>query len=307
MIAHQQKILVMGSCFAEHIGSLLKVYKFDALVNPYGILYHPLAIAAALEELVLGKVYTEADLIQHEGIWHSMQHHGRFSGLGADEVAANINEEAKKGHELISTAEWLVITLGSNYLYRMNGKPVANCHKLPASKFEKELTESATLLARYHSLITTLRSVNPKLKILFTVSPVRYIRDGIVENNRSKARLLELAHTLCEKFEHIYYFPSYELVIDVLRDYRFYDADMAHPNEQAVEFVWEHAKKILFSKETQQLISQLKELLNAMGHRPFLIETSAHQAFRNKMFEKSKTLKAQYPFLNLEGEMEFFQ
>ena len=256
-ITHQHKILSVGSCFTEHIGAALKDLKFGVLQNPNGILFDPSSVCSSLVSYMQQKKFNEEDLFQLNEVWQSWQHHSRFSGVNKKEVLSNINQSQETTHQFLKDADWLIITLGSSFSYRLikaqtgnksfsqssplgdGGLPVANCHRAPAQWFQKHLMTVTEIIEALDNTIHQLFYFNKKINIIFTISPVRHIRDGVVENNRSKARLIESVHHLVNKFDRLYYFPAYELVIDVLRDYRFYSEDMVHPNYLATDFVLE--------------------------------------------------------------------
>jgi hypothetical protein len=228
--------------------------------------------------------------------------------MEAAEVLLNMNDFQQKAHDFLKQANWLIITLGSSFSYRLNegGQPVANCHRAPAQWFKKHLLsieESDTSLTK---VIDRLQSFNPAIKIIFTISPVRHIRDGVVENNRSKARLIEAVQSIIEKHKHCYYFPAYELVIDVLRDYRFYDVDLVHPNYAATEFVFDTFKQHFIEEEAQTLMEEIKNIVTGYKHKPFQPETMAHQNFLKSYSEKVMQLKIKYPHLDFEKELYHF-
>jgi len=312
LINHSQKILSVGSCFTEHIGNALSSLKFGVLQNPNGILFDPASVAASLTSYIQGDQYCESDLFQTGELWHSWRHHSRFSATGKDTVIANINASQTEAHRFLKEADWLIITLGSSFSYQLKNTstgiycPVANCHRAPAQWFQKHLMTIDETVAKLDNVLYQLFLFNPNLNIIFTVSPVRHIRDGVVENNRSKARLLESVHHLTGKFDRLFYFPSYELVIDILRDYRFYSEDMVHPNYLATDFVLQHFIQTFMSDETGDIIKEIRKLNIARKHRSAYPHTLAHQNFLNSNLEKTKVLHRQYPFLDLDEEINYF-
>lgn len=318
LINHQQKILSIGSCFTEHIGNALKDYKFDVLQNPNGILFDPVSVCNSLRSYIRNEPYHETDLFYLNELWHSWHHHSRFSGTDIHGVLKNINASQATAHTFLKEADWLIITLGSSFSYRLKNEPhvsqqvtnadknVANCHRAPAPWFQKHLLSIDETVSALDNSIHQLFRFNTNLNIIFTISPVRHIRDGVVENNRSKARLLEAVHHLVNKFDKLYYFPAYELVIDVLRDYRFYDIDLVHPNYAATQFVLEHFLKTHTSDETLQLIEELKKISIARKHKSRFPATQAHQSFLNAHLQKVTALQAQHPYLNLQEEITYF-
>lgn len=321
-ITYQDKILLMGSCFTEHIGDALEELKFSVLQNPNGILFDPVSVCKSLTSYVQNKKYTEADLFQLNEVWHSWDHHSRFSNVNASEAVRIINESQQSAHEFFKRVDWIIITLGSSFSYRLTSNPssrpggtgsggegslpVANCHRAPAQWFSKHLLAIDETVSMLDDCLERLLKSNPKLNFIFTVSPVRHIRDGVVENNRSKARLLESVHSIVEKYEQAHYFPAYELVIDVLRDYRFYDVDMVHPNYPATEFVMEKFAESCIDLTSQQLMKEVKDIIIARKHIAFQPETKAHQQFLMTYFEKTKALQKKYPFLDLKNELVYF-
>lgn len=307
-IAYRDKILLIGSCFTEHIGNTLGELKFSILQNPHGILFDPASVCKSLVSYIQNKKYEEKDLFQLNEVWNSWEHHSRFSNPDAKESVRIINESQEQAHRFLKEADWIIITLGSSFSYRLaeNNEGVANCHRAPAQQFNKHMLtidETVTMLDNcYHQLIR----FNPKLNIIFTVSPVRHLRDGVVENNRSKARLIEAVHHMVNKFDRLHYFPAYELVIDVLRDYRFYDIDLAHPNYMATEFVLEKFAASCVDNDAQELMQEIKKIVIARKHKAFQPNTNAHKQFMQSHAEKVKALQQKYPFLDLEEELTYF-
>lgn len=315
-IDYRDKILLIGSCFTEHIGNALEELKFSVLQNPNGILFDPASVCNSLVSYIQNKKYSEEDLFSLNEIWNSWQHHSRFSGISRMESVNGINNSQEKAHQYLKEADWIIITLGSSFSYRLTsealmssqrtGDPVANCHRAPAQWFNKHLMGIDEIISQLDNTYHQLLQFNPKLNIIFTVSPVRHIRDGVVENNRSKARLIEAVHHMVNKFDRMHYFPAYELVIDVLRDYRFYDIDLVHPNYMATEFVLEKFAEGCINDESRQLMQDVKKIVIARKHKAFQPETKAHQQFLSIHFEKTKELLRKKPFLNLNEELIYF-
>jgi hypothetical protein len=315
-VNYRDKILLVGSCFTEHIGNVLEELKFSVLQNPNGILFDPSSVCKSLVSYIQGKQYSENDLFRLNETWHSWQHHSRFSNTDRAEGIKKINRSQQQAHEFLKEADWIIITLGSSFSYRltelsqpsseMPGNGVANCHRAPAQWFNKHMLaidETVTMLDNcYHQLL----QFNPKLRIIFTVSPVRHLRDGVVDNNRSKARLIEAVHHMVNKFDRLYYFPAYELVIDVLRDYRFYDIDLAHPNYMATSYVLQKFTEACIDPETQKLMEEVKKIIVARKHKAFQPTTGAHRQFLQTHADKTLTLMNQYPFLDLKEELAYF-
>jgi GSCFA family len=307
-VSYQDKLLLMGSCFTEHIGNRLQELKFDVLQNPNGILFDPYSVATSLVSYIQNKKYAGDDLFFLHELWQSWQHHSDFSNINREECLHVINASQQKAHAFLKNAGWIIITLGSSFSYRLveNNLPVANCHRAPAQLFHKHLMTIEEINSVLDNCMHQLFHFNSGLKIIFTVSPVRHIRDGVVENNRSKARLIETVHHLVNKFERLYYFPAYELVIDVLRDYRFYDIDMVHPNYPATEFVLEKFAQSCIDDPSRQLMEEVKKIVIARKHKPFQPTTNAHKQFLLAHLEKTRDLQKRYPFLNWDEELSYF-
>jgi hypothetical protein len=309
LIDHRQKILSVGSCFTEHIGNALKELKFSVLQNPNGILFDPASVCSSLVSYVRNEAMQEQELFQLNELWHSWQHHSRFSGMDKNAVLEKINAARGEAHEFLADSDWLIITLGSSFSYRLvpqQGTPVANCHRAPAQWFRKHMMPVDEIIAQLDNTLHQLFRFNAKLSVLFTISPVRHIRDGVMDNNRSKARLIESVHHLVNKFDKLYYFPAYELVIDVLRDYRFYDIDMVHPNYLATEFVLQQFLQTHTSEETRVLTDEIKKIAVARRHRAAHPHTEAHKKFLASHLEKTKTLQQQHPYLDFTDEIGYF-
>jgi hypothetical protein len=307
-IDYRDKTLLTGSCFTEHIGDKLKELKFDVLQNPNGILFDPHSVASSLVSYIHNKEYRESDLTFFNELWQSWHHHSRFSHINVDQCLRIINESQQIAHKFLKESNWLIITLGSSYSYRLkeSSSPVANCHRAPAQWFDKHLMTIEEINAVLDNCIHQLFQFNPRLKIIFTISPVRHIRDGVMENNRSKARLIEVVHHLVNKFDKLYYFPAYELVIDVLRDYRFYDIDLVHPNYAATRFVMEQFMKYFVDEKSQLLCGEIQQIVTARNHKPFQPNTLAHKKFLKIHEDKTKELQARYPFISFSGELDYF-
>jgi hypothetical protein len=307
-ISYPQKIFLIGSCFTEHIGNRLADLKFPLLQNPNGILFDPLSVSNNLHSYITCKQYEASDLFHLNELWQSWRHHSIFSGSDESAVLDVINQKQKQAHEFLRSAEWMVITLGSSFSYQLKDtkQPVANCHRAPAQWFHKHLLEIEETKSALSNAIEALFAYNPGIKLILTVSPVRHIRDGVIENNRSKARLLEAVHYLVSKFNHVYYFPAYEIVIDVLRDYRFYDVDLVHPNYAATEFVFEKFSSHFISSQSLELMEEIRKFVSAYRHKPFQPQTSAHKAFLLSNLDRIKQFQKTNPQLDFSKEIRYF-
>ncbi len=293
----QQGMLLVGSCFAEEIGAKLSERKFNSLVNPHGILYNPLSVCESVNDYIANKKYTQADTFMHDELWRSFNHHGKFTDVNVDACLQNINHKISEAHQQLKNAKWLVLTFGSAFAYTHNDKIVANCHKLPSSQFKKALLTKEQIVDAWQKQIIVLKEFNPQLNIMFTISPVRYVRDGVIENNRSKGILLDAVHTLIQQNPNCFYFPAYEIVIDELRDYRFFKEDLVHPNHLAINYVWQKFVDAACDDETKNFIVDYEPIMRSLQHRDLQQETSASIKFKKALEEKQSAFKKKYPFV----------
>jgi len=309
-ISYGDKLLLTGSCFTAHIGNSLAEMKFNVLQNPNGILFDPRSVAYSLVSYIQNKQYTQSDLFQLNEVWNSWQHHSVFSHIDAKQCVEGINRSQQTAHDFLKQADWLIITLGSSFSYHLiegeTKQGVANCHRAPGQWFNKHMMTIEEINTVLDGCLHQLWRFNSNIKVIFTVSPVRHIRDGVTDNNRSKARLIEVVHHLVNKFDNIFYFPAYELVIDVLRDYRFYDIDMVHPNYAATEFVLDKFVQNFIDGESQVLMQEIKKIVTARKHKAFQPATKAHQQFLQAHLEKAKLLQQQHPAVDLSAEITYF-
>lgn len=320
-INHQQKLLLIGSCFTENIGTKLKQHKFEVLENPNGILFNPVSITKSITSYIDNKQYKDTDLFYQNECWNSWEHHSRFSHPDKEQCLKEINQSQQQAHFFLKSTDWVLITLGSAFAYTLNfsgnqsiesrveleGEVVANCHKVPTDKFNKMLLGLDEIVAGLQLMLDKLIAFNPSIKVIFTISPVRHLRDGFVENNRSKATLIQAVHSLVDKQENIFYFPAYELVIDDLRDYRFYAEDMVHPNYAATNYVWEKFIDTCIDEPTQKIMKEINIINAAKSHKPFNPTSAQHKKFLQINLEKVNQLSRQYPYINFEEEKKYFQ
>jgi hypothetical protein len=273
--SHNDKIVLLGSCFSENIGHKLQRCRFQVTINSHGIVFNPESAAIALEDVIDNKRYSKEGLIHFNGYYVSFNHHGKFNHENADVAVKEINDNITYRQEHLKHARVLFVTFGSAWAYRHKETKgiVTNCHKIPQSSFEKVLLSHEEIIARWSGLLEKLYAFNKDIKVVFTVSPVRYWRDGALQNQISKSHLIIAVHALKEKFNFAHYFPSYELVMDDLRDYRFFKEDMLHPNEVAINYIWEKLAAWCMSDETRQKLNQLEPLLRFTEHRPINSDT----------------------------------
>jgi len=312
-IHYQDKIMLMGSCFTENIGAKLHRHLFEVKENPHGILFNPISVIGALQDYIEHKQYSTNDLFQLNDLFNSWHHHTRFSDITASATLEKINSSISDAHRYLKVADKLIITLGSAWLYSLTndaphhaGLVVANNHKAPAKWFEKKLMDPVELSSQLRKIVTAIHALNSKIKIIFTISPVRHLREGLIENNRSKSVLIYAVHDVIANLKGVEYFPAYEYVIDDLRDYRFYAEDLVHPNYAATNYVWDKLVSTYFSEETQLIMAEVAELQLAKQHKPFNKASIGHQAFLQKSLVKTQVLQSKYPYLPMTDFISFF-
>ncbi|MCT4636959.1 MAG: GSCFA domain-containing protein [Bacteroidales bacterium] len=292
-IEYKSNILFIGSCFSNNIGGKVESARFNTLLNPFGVLYNPVSVKNSLEILMNRDMFNESDVHNYNGLYYSYYHHSSFSGTNKDEVISNINSSIEAGHEFLKNADVLFITFGTARVYELwaTGNVVSNCHKQPAKLFNNRLLSVDSIVNDYVGFINNLKRFNPKINIVFTVSPVRHWKDGAVGNQISKSTLILAVNKLVEEFDNVSYFPSYEIVMDDLRDYRFYADDMLHPAEFAVNYIWELFSDRYFSQKTKRDILSVHKLVKASEHRPYNPDTPQHQKFINKSLIQADKLE----------------
>lgn len=303
--SYADEIILLGSCFAEHIGKLLGDNKFNVDLNPFGILYNPASVAKAIRRLIRPEKFTEADIFTHEGVYHSFMHHSRFSALSAEEMLENINNNLAYSGEKLRRTSRMVVTLGTAYAYRLksDGQVVANCHKLPEKMFTRQMLTVEEIAGEWEELLAMLREHNPRIKVLFTVSPIRHWKDGAHENQLSKATLLLAIDRLQKAYpEQTGYFPAYEIVMDELRDYRFYAEDMLHPSRQTIDYIWQRFTENHLSPEALSILNEWQEIGKAINHKPFQPDSVAYKQFIHQTLLKVEHLHQKFPYFDLENE-----
>jgi len=306
-INHRHSLLLVGSCFTENIGTKLKQLKFPVLENPNGILFNPVSIAKSVQSYIQNKQYTDADLFYQNECWNSWEHHTRFSHPQKEVCLQMINQSQQTANTFLKHANWLLVTVGSAFVYELeNREVVANCHKVPTDKFNKRLLSIDEIKASLHAMLADVFVFNPHVKIIFTISPVRHLRDGFVENNRSKAALIQAIHQLTDADERLFYFPAYELVIDDLRDYRFYAEDMVHPNYAATNYVWDKFIATCIDEASQSLMKEINVINAAKNHKPFNPGSEQHKKFLQTNLEKIQQLQTHHPYIDFENEQRYF-
>lgn len=305
-IEHHDKLMFLGSCFSDNIGAYFSQYKFQTCINPFGVIYNPVSDAECLSALIQERDVPEDMLTQDKGQWHSMLHHGRFSSFEKLDLLNNIEEQTKLGHDFLKDANVLFLTFGTSWVYewKENGQIVSNCHKLPATAFSRYRLEVDEIVTLYKNLLVELRSLNPDLRIVFTVSPVRHFKDGAHENQLSKAVLHLAVDQLCRMFERCDYFPSYELILDELRDYRFFEADMMHVNRLGTDFIWEKLSEHCLSNEAIKRIKEIIQINKAVAHKPYNPTDSNYLDFIKSTIDKITTLQHSYAYVDMRQELK---
>ena len=304
LIDYNSRLMMLGSCFAENMGSKFSYYKFDVDVNPCGIIYNPLSVANVLRLIVEGKQFEKSDLRQVGGKWVSLYHHGAFSSTDPDECLRQINDRLTKATGELRTLDLLVITWGTAWVYRYTRENivVSNCHKIPSQEFERSRLSVEDIVKEYLVLIGRLREINPGLRILFTVSPIRHWKDGAHGNQLSKATLLLAIDRLREELQHVYYFPAYEIVLDELRDYRFYADDMLHMSGFTVDYIWERFLYSFISPEVLGLMNQIGRVNKGVAHRPFDPQSEEYHRLVKKMLAEIAMISRSYPMIDFSEE-----
>lgn len=301
---YNSKAIMLGSCFVENIGEKLCGYKFDCNVNPFGVIYNPISVGNSLKILLENKEFTEEDLNFAYDLWFSFSHHSRFSHSDVNECLHLINTEIKKTSLDLANSDVLYITFGTSWVYELidTGKIVSNCHKLPAKDFNRYRLDVEEIVEYYKELIISLSVFNPNLKIVFTVSPIRHWKDGAHGNQLSKSTLLLAIDQLVQLFDQASYFPSYEIVMDELRDYRFYSEDMLHMNPTSVNYIWSRFVDTYMQNPTLEVMKKIDKIVSASAHRPFNPESSSHQSFITSILSDIEKLQNEYPNLLFDQE-----
>ena len=303
-IKYSDHVLLMGSCFAENVGGLLLENKFSCDVNPFGILYNPLSIAKALRQMLDGKVYTMDDLFDSGGQWHSWMHHSSFSSTDADECLNRINSRLEKAASALPRTSWLIMTWGTAFVYEKDSEIVGNCHKQPDRLFTRRLLDVDTICGEWNDTLREAKQRFPGLKVMLSVSPIRNLKDGLHGNQISKSVLLLAIDRLCRELDFCHYFPSYEIVMDELRDYRFYAEDMLHPSPLAVKYIWECFCSTYMSKDTQRVMKEWADIQKGLAHRPFNPDSDAYRRFLSQIVLKIEELKEKFPYFEVQKELE---
>jgi hypothetical protein len=297
-ICHSTQMMLFGSCFSENIGDKLLDYRFRADVNPFGILYNPLSISRAIRLLLAGtQPVSETDLIFHNEMYHSLMHHGDFSDINKNVCLENIAKRFSSASDSIHKTDIFLITFGTAYVYKWKetGEVVGNCHKIPAEKFSRFRLSVDEIVSEWSEIISEIESENKNAKFVFSVSPIRHWKDGAHENQVSKSILHLAIDALQNRFDEVHYFPAYEILLDELRDYRFFAEDMMHPSPVAIKYIWERFSETYFENKTKTINEEWSHILRANQHRSINPETRAHRKFLEQTRLKTKAFYKKYP------------
>lgn len=297
-IDYKSQMLLFGSCFSENIGQKLDYFKFQSVQNPFGILFHPKAIENLISRAIEQEMFSEEDVFFLNERWHCFDAHSDLSVTSKKVLLEELNQALQKTNRQITESSHIIITLGTAWVYRNNSTKaiVANCHKVPQKEFSKELLSVGEIVQILKNLAGSIQSVNKNVRFIFTVSPVRHFKDGFVENQRSKAHLFSALHEIIEG-GGASYFPSYEIMMDELRDYRFYEADMVHPNQLAVDYIWEKFKEVWISERAHQVMDAVDTIQKGLEHRPFNPDSEGYKRFQKSLRQKIAYITKDFPFM----------
>ena len=299
LISYEDSIMTLGSCFADNIGNKLKSVYFETDINPFGVLYNPVSVKNSLELLILNKPFTPKDIFENKSLWQSFAHSSQFTGLSEAECLNNINSRLIASGEFLQKTNVLLITFGTAWVFeeKKSGRVVSNCHKLPSADFERRRLTVNEIVSDYTELIVTLQALCPALNIIFSVSPIRHWKDGAHENNISKSVLLLAIDELQKQHDRVHYFPAYEILLDELRDYRFYAPDMLHPSEVAVDYIWSRFSETYFNDRTLKLKKRLEQLVADRAHRPVQPDSVEFKKFVEHTEKRKAEILHDFPFL----------
>jgi hypothetical protein len=301
-IDYNSKIVSLGSCFAENMGEKFNYFKFENAINPFGIIFNPVSIEKIIDKAINRIAFTEKDVFFYNERWHCFDVHSDLSNANKEELLENLNQILQAINKQLQEATHLIITYGTSWIYRENesNETVANCHKVPQKQFSKELLSTEIIRESIEKTIDLIHSTNPNCSIIFTVSPVRHIKDGFVENQLSKAHLISAIHSVLNSDHcklNTEYFPSYEIMMDELRDYRFYAEDMLHPSPVAIDYIWKRFKETTISETAFATLEEVESIQRSLSHKPFNPNSESHLKFETKLKEKITKLVSQYSFM----------
>ena len=301
LIDYESDILLLGSCFSDNIGDKLNYFKFKNLINPFGVLFQPKAIETLVRYAVEEKIYTEKDVFFHNEQWLCFGAHSKISHVSKEDLLSNLNDKNKLTRQYIKASTHVIITLGTAWVYRFKATNtiVANCHKIPQKQFDKVLLSVNEIIETLKNIVHLITTLNPGVSIIFTVSPIRHIKDGFIENTQSKSHLITAIHCFLKQSStnHCFYFPSYEIMMDELRDYRFYTEDMIHPNKIAITYIWDKFKKVWIIEGALKMMENIDGIQKGILHMPFNPRSIAYQQFLKKLDKKKEIIQNNYPHI----------
>jgi hypothetical protein len=300
-IDYNATIVSLGSCFAVNMGEKLDYFIFQNTTNPFGIIFNPVSIEKLVARSVNQIMFTEEDIFFHNERFHCYEVHSDLSSDNKKEFLEGLNAKLESTHQKIKEATHVMITYGTSWVYqeKKSGAVVANCHKMPQSHFDKHILSVASIESAIQNTVNSIRKLNPNCAFIFTISPVRHIKDGFVENQRSKSHLITALQNLFSDhlLDKANYFPSYEIMMDELRDYRFYGVDLLHPSSVAIDYIWERFKATFLSATTYSTLEDIDSIQKGLLHKPFHPHSESHQKFVAKLEEKIAQVQARFPFI----------
>ena len=297
-IDYTSKVMSFGSCFTENMSEKFEYYKFQNSVNPFGIIFNAVSIEKLIQRSIEKEYFTEEDIFFHNDLWHCYEVHSELSNPNKEKFLATLNNLINSTTEQFNSSTHIIITLGTSWVYRNTetNKIVANCHKVPQKQFTKELLSVEVIEQSLQNIISLVHAINPNCSFIFTVSPVRHIKDGFIENTLSKSHLIAALHNAFDfPLLTFNYFPSYEIMMDELRDYRFYAEDMLHPNQVAIDYIWQRFSETYFEENTTKTIEEVENIQKSLSHRPFNPNSESHQKFLQNLNKKIVNLATQFP------------
>lgn len=296
------KIMFLGSCFSTNIGDRFSLNGFNTIINPFGAIYNPLSIANNIEVLLAKELQTSEDLFKHNELFNNFKFHSSYSDMNHTLALDNMNRSITESHKFLNQANFLFITFGTSYIFEFNNQVVSNCHKLPSSMFKRTKADLLKMIEVWEKLLRKLHSLNDSVQIVFTVSPIRHLSDGLHQNQISKSQLFLLIDELNNKFSFTSYFPAYELVMDDLRDYRYYEKDMVHPNSLAIDYLWEKINTYYFRDNTKVVLEKIQNIQKSIDHKPFNIRSNNYKLFLENSLRELNILSQKYPYLRVEDK-----
>ncbi len=308
-ISHNNHCFFIGSCFSDNIGNFFDKYHFKNLINPFGVVYNPISIHNTLKRIAEAKIYTPSDLHQHNDYWFSFDHYTAFDDIDQKRCLKKLNDTMQNAITFFNSTDLFIISFGTSFIYKhiSSQKIVSNCHKMPSTEFEYSLMSFEMTKTELNSILDLIKKQRPNAQVLFTVSPIRHWKDGAILNQQSKSLLLLAIADVVKENESLTYFPAYELVMDDLRDYRFYAEDMIHLNQTAVGYIWERFADTFFESHTKELFTTLQPLINMMNHRPQHKDHQSFELFKNTALKTIQSIQLKIPSLNLDNEIRYFK